>query len=78
MAEVYRVCDAVSVLRDGAHVATRATSSISEAELVQMMIGRPLSQYFPRPSHERAGDEVLARGAALCAGPVPGRFVRRA
>ena len=70
MAEVYRVCDAVSVLRDGAHVGTYATSNIGEAELVQMMIGRSLSQYFPRPSPERAGDEVL-RAERLS---VPGQF----
>ena len=70
MAEVYRVCDAVSVLRDGAHVGTYATSSIGEAELVQMMIGRPLSQYFPRSSLERSGDEVL-RAERLS---VPGQF----
>ena len=59
MAEVYRVCDTVSVLRDGAHVGTHATSSLSEPELVQLMIGRALSQYFPRPTPETPGDEVL-------------------
>lgn len=59
MAEVYRVCDSVSVLRDGAHVGTHATSSLSESELVQMMIGRALSQYFPRTSPEKPSDEVL-------------------
>jgi ABC-type sugar transport system ATPase subunit len=70
MAEVYRVCDSVSVLRDGAHVGTHATSSLSEAELVQMMIGRPLSQYFPRTSSQKSGDEVLRTDRLT----VPGKF----
>ena len=70
MVEVYRICDSVSVLRDGAHVGTHATSSLSEAELVQMMIGRSLSQYFPRTSPEKAGDEVLRAERFT----VPGQF----
>lgn len=59
MVEVFRVCDTVSVLRDGALVATRATRDLTEPELVQMMIGRPLSQYFPRPAGDGPRDEKL-------------------
>lgn len=70
MVEVFRVADTVSVLRDGALVATRATRDLSEAELVQMMIGRPLSQYFPRPARDGARDEKL-RVERLA---LPGRF----
>ena len=70
MPEVYRLCDTVSVLRDGAHVGDVPTASIGEAELVQLMIGRPLSEYFPRSSLERSSDEVL-RAERLS---VPGQF----
>src|SRR3954468_4249606 len=42
MPEIFALCDTVSVLRDGHHIATRATAGLTEAELVQMMIGRPL------------------------------------
>jgi ABC-type sugar transport system ATPase subunit len=38
--EVFRLCDAVTVLRDGRHVATHPTRELQEASLVQMMIGR--------------------------------------
>jgi ABC-type sugar transport system ATPase subunit len=63
MAEVYRLCDTISVLRDGRHVATRPASELSEPDLVQLMIGRPVSSYFG--GHARAntalveGKEVL-------------------
>ena len=46
MAEVYRLCDTISVLRDGRHVATKPASELSEPDLVQLMIGRPVAAYF--------------------------------
>ena len=70
MPEIFALCDAVSVLRDGAHVATRPTREISEAQLIEMMIGRPLAEYFASPDAHTRGDEVL-RIDHLSA---PGRF----
>ncbi len=45
--EVFRLCDTVTVLRDGRHVATRPVGDVNHAALVEMMIGRRLSEYFP-------------------------------
>ena len=75
MPEIFRLCDAVTVLRDGRHVATRPTAALAESDLVQMMIGRPLAEYFPR--HSDAGGEQgsVARRGADRAGQVRGRLV---
>jgi ABC-type sugar transport system ATPase subunit len=59
MPEIFRLCDAVSVLRDGRHVATRPTRDLTEAELVRLMIGRPQAEYLPSPPSEAAGAELL-------------------
>ena len=59
MPEVFHLCDTVSVLRDGQHVATRPIEGLSERELVQMMIGRPLAEYVPRREGVVIGDEAL-------------------
>ena len=59
MPEVFRLCDTVSVLRDGQHVGTRPIDGLSEHELVQMMIGRPLAEYVPRREGVIVGDELL-------------------
>ena len=63
MAEVYRLCDTISVLRDGKHVATRPASELSEPDLVQLMIGRPIAAYFGEGAEDRAptagGEELL-------------------
>ena len=59
MPEIFRLCDAVSVLRDGRHVGTRPIEGLSEGELVRMMIGRPLSEYFPSHLATHPGEELL-------------------
>jgi len=70
MPEIYRLCDTISVLRDGKHVATRPAVTLSESELVTLMIGRELGDYLPQ-SDERAVGKELLRVDRLT---VPGRF----
>ena len=58
MPEVFALADTVTVLRDGSHVATRPTKSLTEPELVSLMIGRTIPAR--RPRHARTSlDEVL-------------------
>jgi len=59
MAEIHRLCDEITVLRDGRHVATRPASELPEAELVHLMIGRKVEQYFPAHTETPCGDERL-------------------
>ncbi len=59
MPEIFRLCDMVTVLRDGKHVSTTTTASLDEGTLVQQMIGRRLEQYFPAHERHTPGDEVL-------------------
>lgn len=59
MPEVFRLCDTVSVLRDGRHVATRPVSGVSEDELVRLVIGRSLEEYFPSLTKDAPGAEAL-------------------
>ena len=59
MEEIFRLCDTATILRDGAHVATRPIAELTQASLVQMMIGRPLEEYFPSHIHAKTGEELL-------------------
>jgi ABC-type sugar transport system ATPase subunit len=59
MPEIFRLCDTVSVLRDGRHVATRPVATLSESELVTLMIGRDLGEYLPRSVDRAVGKESL-------------------
>jgi ABC-type sugar transport system ATPase subunit len=60
--EIFDLCDTVSVLRDGAHIATVPVSSVTRDELVSMMVGRTVAKDYPRAVRE-PGEVVLeARG----------------
>ena len=57
--EVEAICDEVTILRDGRHVATRETKSLNRAALVQLMVGRPLEAMYEKRVATRAGREAL-------------------
>jgi rhamnose transport system ATP-binding protein len=46
--EIFAIADRVSVLRDGAHVATKRVADTDAAELVQLMVGRKIESLFPK------------------------------
>jgi ABC-type sugar transport system ATPase subunit len=71
MAEVLHLADRISVLRDGRYVGTVTRDQASETQLVQMMIGRPLAEYFPQHLSAEPGRELL-RVERLSS---PGKFV---
>ena len=70
MPEIFRLCDTISVLRDGRHVATRPIYELNETDLVQLMIGRSIAEYLPKHRESGSRDEVL-RVEGLT---VPGKF----
>jgi ABC-type sugar transport system ATPase subunit len=59
MEEIFKLCDTVTVLRDGTHVATQPAAALDEAKVVRMMIGRSLEEYFPAHLETPAGEELL-------------------
>ena len=59
MPEIFALCDEVTVLRDGRHVATQPAAGLTEATLVRQMIGRELAEYVPAPGNGAPGRERL-------------------
>ena len=57
MEEVFAISDRVTVLRDGRSVGTKDIGDVTPRELVQMMVGRPVEDTFPK--------EVAPQGAPL-------------
>jgi ribose transport system ATP-binding protein len=47
LAEVFEIAERVTVLKDGKRVDTVPTSEVTSPQLVRMMVGRELDQYFP-------------------------------
>jgi ABC-type sugar transport system ATPase subunit len=57
--EIFRLCDAITVFRDGRHVATRPIGEVNRGTLVEMMIGRSVEDYFPSHVQAEPGAELL-------------------
>jgi rhamnose transport system ATP-binding protein len=57
--EIFRIADAVTVLRDGQHVRTSPLSATTPDELIADMLGRPLTGVFP-PRQQPTGEVVLS------------------
>ena len=58
MSELAQVCDRVTVMRDGACVGTKVVAETSKDELVKMMVGRELTNYYTR-DYAQPGETIL-------------------
>lgn len=58
MEEIYRVCDEITVMRDGQYILTGKTNELSQDELIHSMVGRRLSTLFPKQDNA-VGNEIL-------------------
>src|SRR5688572_11844852 len=59
MEEIFRLCDGITVLRDGKHVVTERIAETSRERVVQQMIGRELQNWHPRHTQRELGPEAL-------------------
>lgn len=74
MSELEEICDRVTVMRDGEYVGTKVVKETCKDELVAMMVGRELTNYYTRDFQkpgevvlkcENIADGKMARGASF-------------
>ena len=58
MAEIKRISDYITVMRDGTHVATKPAAELEMNDIIRLMVGRELSNQFP-PKTNKPGDVYL-------------------
>lgn len=56
--EIFQICDYVTVLRDGQFIDECLVSDIDEDKLIELMVGRKLTEQYPRLKVD-LGEEVL-------------------
>jgi rhamnose transport system ATP-binding protein len=56
--EVRALCDRVTIFRDGRKVATETIANLSDADIIRLMIGRPLKEYLHK-TRATIGDVAL-------------------
>ena len=59
MPELFRLCDNISVLRDGKYVGTLPRAECTHDAVVRMMIGRTVEAYFPKHTEQAVGGVKL-------------------
>ncbi len=57
--EIFQVCDRIVVVRDGSMVGEKYTAETDRQELIRMMIGRDLTNYYPERNQHPADDVVM-------------------
>jgi ABC-type sugar transport system ATPase subunit len=65
LAEVYAICDRVSVLRNGELVATTSLSGLDRAALIELMLGRPSGEMYPEEARARGAPALVVEGLSL-------------
>ncbi|NMR28997.1 sugar ABC transporter ATP-binding protein [Arthrobacter sp. SF27] len=63
--EIFDLCDTITVLKDGRIVDTRPAAELDDAALVRLMVGRPISAYFPDKLPRDEADEPLTETPLL-------------
>jgi ABC-type sugar transport system ATPase subunit len=62
MAEIFRVCDRISVMRDGEMIGTRARADTTIEEVIRQMVGRPVEAAQARSGARSAKTLLAVRG----------------
>jgi ABC-type sugar transport system ATPase subunit len=65
LAEVYEICDQVTVLRNGELVATSPLNKLSRAALIEQMLGRPSGEMYPEETRARGAPALVVEGLSL-------------
>lgn len=58
MAEILKIADEVTIMRDGTYVATKPSSELTTEEIIRLMVGRELNNQFP-PKTNKPGEVAL-------------------
>lgn len=85
MEELFAIADKVTILRDGTYVGTRNMKDTSYQEMVQMMVGRELSEIYAKPTVQpgekifevrnlSSGTRVKNVSFSLCKGEILGFY----
>ncbi len=70
MQEFHQIGDRITVLRDGKKIGTVGIQEVNDTELVNMMVGRDVSQVYHRTPNEFTGEVLRTEGLCDKAGRV--------
>jgi ABC-type sugar transport system ATPase subunit len=65
LAEVFTICDRVSVMRNGELVTTTGVKGLDREALIELMLGRPSGEMYPEETHARGAPALVVEGLTL-------------
>ena len=74
MDEIFSICDDVTVMKDGGHIATQPLSDLTPEKLIALMVGRELSDLFPRRADETGPVVMSCKDLRVLSGSKPLSF----
>jgi len=73
--EVMRIADTVTVIRDGCSIATKSIDEITKNDIIRMMVGRELSNLFPREKHTQGDVGFEIKNFNVYHPDIPGKML---
>ena len=74
MEEIFKIADRLTVMRDGQYIGTVRAAETSKDEIIKMMVGRDMSEQYPKDPTEKG--EVALEVKGLSYTPPEGSFRR--
>ena len=74
MEEIFQIADRLTVMRDGTYIGTVKASETSKDEIIKMMVGRDMSEQYPKDPTEKG--EIALKVENLTYTPPEGSFRR--
>jgi ABC-type sugar transport system ATPase subunit len=60
--EIFKIADRVTVMRDGRKIATKLIEEVTREEIVQMMVGRSVKEFYKREERAIGGARLRVQG----------------
>ncbi len=73
--EIMRLCDDITILRDGQTIETRPKANMTKDDMISLMVGREMNNLFPRVPHTRGEVGFEIRNFVVPHPDIPGRNV---
>jgi ribose transport system ATP-binding protein len=75
LAEIFTIAQKVTVLRDGKYIGTRDVQGVTQADLINMMVGRELSDFFPKVMSARREELLRVENLTVKHPDIPDRLL---
>lgn len=60
--EIFEIGDRVTVMRDGEYIGTQSVADVTRKDVIRMMVGRELTDEFPKEVFERGEERLCVQG----------------